>query len=841
MVFPGMEGQTVSELLLIMVVCVAVADVSLGAVVLQRNNRSFTNRSFAAAATAMAIWVVTNYLSDQVTANHLHLVFLNRMTVAMGLVSGMLLVAFALSFPHHRATMSLPWQLAFVPGILLSLLAITTPLLVEEVTIEPWGTNIVLGPLYIVLVIWAVSCSAALSVNIFRRYRVAAPREREQFRYLYIGITGFCAVVLLIAGVLPYVLGSNRVAQLIPFAALLFLVPVAYAMLRHHLLDIGWSAIRGAAYTLIIACLAAGMVVLAGRWVDEIFTPIGVDARVGLFIVGLTALLGFQPLRETIEQSGQRVFRRLTYDPSALLQQLGDVISTTLDPAAVASIVSEDLSKEMKLSFAAVSFYGDRRAEVVASGPRIPDSDLRGLLGLPSHNKVAVADELEPDDPLALALAEHGARVVVPLRHDDDLLGELILGQKESGRVFSQRDLSFLGVLATEVGVALRNATLFDELSNRVRELSALNHLAASIGADVELDTMLRHALVQAIAATAADAGSIMLVDKSGLTLSIAAAVGLDQEVIRSAHEQIGEGISGWVAANREPVILVNGSDERLQGVSLRPDVSSAIAVPLVFKDELVGVINLSRKLSPDAFTDENLGVVTSFAGQLAVAVKNAQLYIDLEDTFLGAISSLAAAVDAKDPYTFGHSTEVTENADAIGRQMGLDDDERHTLHIAATLHDIGKIGIDSETLRKPGALNDVEWAAMREHPTIAADILAPLDFLSDAVPLVLFHHERYGGGGYPSGISASAIPLGARIISVADAFNAMVSDRPYRAGLPLEEAVLELQKNSGTQFDPKVVAAFIAILARRGVPIPGPRIIPDAGQLGPTAESNAS
>ena len=205
--------------------------------------------------------------------------------------------------------------------------------------------------------------------------------------------------------------------------------------------------------------------------------------------------------------------------------------------------------------------------------------------------------------------------------------------------------------------------------------------------------------------------------------------------------------------------------------------------------------------------------MVTSIAGQLGMAIENARLYGDLESTFLGTISALAAAVDAKDPYTAGHSNEVTTLSIALAEALGLESGEVQRIRIAATLHDIGKIGIDGTILLKPGRLTDAEREIINRHPAIGADILAPLDFLRDTVPLVLFHHERYGGGGYPSGICGEAIPFGARIISVADAFNAMVSDRPYREGLSLEAAMREIRDNSGTQFDPVCAEAFLKLL----------------------------
>jgi len=817
-----------NALLAFVVAGVAAVDVALGAIVLQRNRRSFTHRAFAAAAATLALWLVANFLSDQVPADHARLLFLNRLTVAAGACAGVFLFAFVLSFPHRKVQIPAPWQLALVSGFCLAGLSMFTPLLVADVTVEPWGTNVVMGPLYLLLVVWEVVCFVSVSVDVARRYPLSSPREQLQFRYLYSGLTGFFVAALLFTGVLPIVLGNNHLAQLVPFATLLFLIPTAYAMLRLRLLDVGWPAVRGAAYTLILASVAAALVVLAERWMNEIFTPIGVDPRIGLFVVGLTAILSFQPLREGIDRASDSILRQRSYDPDTLLRHLGDAISTTLDPQAVASFIAEELAREMKLSFASVTFFRNGLPVVVSDGPQPPDADLSDLLDLPSSGRLLIADELESDDAAAPILAASGARALVSLMHDGRRLGLIALGHKLSGRGFLATDVRFLEILATEAGVALQNATLFDERSERVRELSALNQLARAIGTDIELDAVLHNALAQAVAVTAADIGSIMLLDSTGSVLEIAAAIGLPDDIIASTHEPLGAGISGWVAASRQPVVLPDGKDERFKAETVRDDISSAIAVPLVFKDEVIGVINLSRRESPEPFSTENLNVVTSFAGQLAVAIKNARLYSDLESTFLGTISSLAAAVDAKDPYTYGHSTEVTEFADAIGRKMRLPESDRHTLHIAATLHDIGKIGIDSEILRKPERLDQEERAAMERHPSIAADILAPLDFLQDAVPMILFHHERYGGEGYPSGIAGQTIPLGARIISVADAFNAMVSDRPYRAGLPRDAAIQELRDNVGTQFDPLVVTAFLEVLAERSLLAPPElRILP--------------
>jgi putative nucleotidyltransferase with HDIG domain len=247
--------------------------------------------------------------------------------------------------------------------------------------------------------------------------------------------------------------------------------------------------------------------------------------------------------------------------------------------------------------------------------------------------------------------------------------------------------------------------------------------------------------------------------------------------------------------------------------------VKSALSVPLVSKEHIIGVLNLRRMSSATSFTQQNMSVVTAFASQLAMAIENAQLYSDLEGYFLGTITALAAAVDAKDPYTFGHSSEVTDATLAIAEEMGLDDKETETLRMAAILHDIGKIGIDGAILNKEGPLDEEERASINRHPIIGANILSSLDFLEDVVPIVLHHHERFDGTGYPDGIAGESIPLGARIITVADSYDAMTSDRTYRRAMPVAKALGELTSNVGSQFDPDVVAAFLRVIAHDGEP----------------------
>jgi putative nucleotidyltransferase with HDIG domain len=188
-----------------------------------------------------------------------------------------------------------------------------------------------------------------------------------------------------------------------------------------------------------------------------------------------------------------------------------------------------------------------------------------------------------------------------------------------------------------------------------------------------------------------------------------------------------------------------------------------------------------------------------------------------LQSSYLGTVEALSEALDARDGYTAGHAHSVAEMVEATGRALGMSDRELHGLRWAALFHDIGKIGVPDRILNKPGPLDDAEWALMKRHPIVGAQILAPLDFLAPSIPIVRHEHEHWDGSGYPDGLAGEQIPLGARVILVCDAYHAMTSDRPYRAALDPREALRRLHEGASRQFDPRVVEAFVGLLGHRG------------------------
>ncbi|WP_434654935.1 HD domain-containing phosphohydrolase [Thermoanaerobacterium thermosaccharolyticum] len=240
-------------------------------------------------------------------------------------------------------------------------------------------------------------------------------------------------------------------------------------------------------------------------------------------------------------------------------------------------------------------------------------------------------------------------------------------------------------------------------------------------------------------------------------------------------------------------------------------NVKNIISVPLISKDKAVGALNIltTSRLAND------ISLLRSVADSVSIAIENANLYDNLRNWYLRTIDALAYAVEAKDRYTKGHSLRVSKYAAIIGESMGLPKDEIEKLKIAGILHDIGKIGISDKILTKPGKLTKEEYDKIKQHPSISRKILEPIGLSKDIIDGIEKHHERYDGKGYPFGLNDDNIPLIAAILCVADSFDAMTSDRSYRKGMPFDEAVNELLKYKGTQFNPRVVDSVMSIYMR--------------------------
>ncbi len=305
----------------------------------------------------------------------------------------------------------------------------------------------------------------------------------------------------------------------------------------------------------------------------------------------------------------------------------------------------------------------------------------------------------------------------------------------------------------------------------------------------------------------AADRVSLMLLDEPTGTLMIRASHGLPADIALNSKRRQGEGVSGLVIASRQPCIISKGKHPDpaiMAALNMDEMPLSSMSVPLIGKDKVLGVLNVS-KFSDPTFTTSDLQIVAVLSSQVVAALENAALYDGLRESYFRTVQALVAAVEAKDPYTRWHSTNVAKYAVAIARDMGMSPTQLEELHIAAILHDVGKIGISERIISKPDNLNSEEYSIMKDHPSHGIRILEPIGFTPSIVSAIYQHHERYDGAGYPQGLKGDAISVQARILNVADTVDAMVSERPYRGTIATETVLRELEKEEGLQFDPTV------------------------------------
>jgi len=246
---------------------------------------------------------------------------------------------------------------------------------------------------------------------------------------------------------------------------------------------------------------------------------------------------------------------------------------------------------------------------------------------------------------------------------------------------------------------------------------------------------------------------------------------------------------------------------------------TSFLVVPLISRGKVIGVMAADRASHQAPITQEDLDSFVGFGNHVAVALENSRLYESLEQASLDAIQALAKAVEAKDPYTHGHSERVAAYSTRLAAAIGLSEKQQLNLKLACMIHDIGKIGVTERILHKPARLDHEEQTAIKHHSVIGETIIRPLKGLGEIARMIRSHHERYDGFGYPDRLRGEEIPLEARIMAIADSYDAMTTTRPYRVPLPEETVIRELVDNRGRQFDPFLVDSFLTVIGANALP----------------------
>ncbi|MFH1626027.1 MAG: HD domain-containing phosphohydrolase [Pseudomonadota bacterium] len=348
----------------------------------------------------------------------------------------------------------------------------------------------------------------------------------------------------------------------------------------------------------------------------------------------------------------------------------------------------------------------------------------------------------------------------------------------------------------------------------KIRQFTTLAEVSAILNSTLDQEEVRKRAMEAATTIMNCEVSSLLLLDDNTNELYFEVALGDKGDTVKEIRLKAGEGIAGWVAKHGEPLVICDvsndprhfkGADERSHFVT-----RDMVCVPLKVKDKVIGVLEGLNKLDGEVFNDEDLKLFQLLANQVAIAIDNARLYEEIQETFLQTAQALADAIEKRDPYTGGHTKRVVTYSIAIAEHLNMDPSEKECLKISAILHDIGKIGIEDIILRKPSKLNEDEFNEIKKHPVLGNEIIEKVSQLRNIIPGMRCHHERIDGTGYPDGLDGLKIPLIARIIAVADAFDAMTTDRPYRKALEADSAIEELKRCAGKQFDGDVVGALI-------------------------------
>jgi HD-GYP domain-containing protein (c-di-GMP phosphodiesterase class II)/PAS domain-containing protein len=407
----------------------------------------------------------------------------------------------------------------------------------------------------------------------------------------------------------------------------------------------------------------------------------------------------------------------------------------------------------------------------------------------------------------------------IPLMVEKQCIGALWIGRQTE--IFEE-DLSVLTAIAAIAANAIKRITLHDQTEQRLSRLGALRAVDSAITGSLDLRIIFNVLLDHIFSQLRVDAASVLLLEPNSSNLECAAARGFRTLCLQGRKPKIGNCLAGRAVLERTTVNMPD-----IAGISV-PDCMlhmqdeefrSYMAVPLIAKGQVKGVLELFFKdrHEPDPEWTE---FMESLAMQTAIAIDNSTLFYAMERSNLElriaydtTLDGWSRALDLRDRETEGHTQRVADLTVRIARKLNLKDEELVHIRRGALLHDIGKMGIPDSVLLKPGVLTEQEWKIMRMHPVFAYELLSPIKFLEPALDIPYCHHEKWDGTGYPRGLKGTQIPLAARIFAVVDVWDALRSDRPYRAAWSAEMVIGHIRSLSGTHFDPIVVEKFLELM----------------------------
>ena len=449
-----------------------------------------------------------------------------------------------------------------------------------------------------------------------------------------------------------------------------------------------------------------------------------------------------------------------------------------------------------------------------------------GLVGLVALEKQIVNIADTSSNPYWINLDPSiKSALFIPIHFENTLLGVLGLFSRNSN-AFSKEDEHDIEVLSNHLAIAIENNTNQEKVKIQLSRISALHNIDLAISSGSDLNSTLNILLKNVMELLRIDAADVLLTNKITLSNDFMVGLGFKTDHIKSSTIRIGNSLDK-VIKNERRIIQITDLSEQMVSDEFRAmweieGFSSYIGVPLITKDRLVGVLGIFQRTKfhedPEWFD-----FLETIAGQAAIAIDNATLVMELKSStqqllqaYEATIEGWSRAMDLRDKETEGHTLRVTEITLKLASIMGMGEEKLIHVKRGALLHDIGKLGIPDHILLKPGPLTDEEWVIMRTHPESAYNLIAPIEYLKPAIAIPYCHHEKWDGSGYPRGLKGEEIPLEARLFAVVDVWDALCSDRPYRAAWKQDRVLEYISENSGKHFDPKVVAAFIKLIKNK-------------------------
>ena len=691
--------------------------------------------------------------------------------------------------------------------------------------------------LYILTIGSACFIGAAVFLLV-RGYRASSsPRQRNRITYLLAGISLLVVFGFLFVSLPRQTYAVDHLGHLGMAAA------ITYAILKGQLLDIKLVARRGLAYSGITIAITALYLVLLTvlQHFLETWTTSSVLAIGGVAIV--MAWL-FDPLRKVFHRLIDRLFYGETYDYRQTVRSFASRMSNVLDLEELAEAMLGPITKAVRAGQASLllaegEYFSSRFASRLAEGEPVTQVSFRQdspvVSWITRENKplsrqtIDIAPEFKglwQTERKELEAAQ--IELICPMMSKGNLVGILALSKKESRGFYSTDDRDMLMTMAQEAAIVVENAQLYALARQRANtdELTGLfNHRFFHQRLDEEIARCSRFGHIFSLIFLDLDlfktyndvhghlAGDDILVQvaqhiKSSIrSVDIGARYGGDEFAVLLPQTSLDDAYKVAERIRRRIEIQTESKGLPLTcscGIASWPTDG-------VMREEIIRAADAALYYTKQVGRNR-----ISLASEVALSqVLKMEVKTENTTAVLSTIYALAATVDAKDHYTYGHSKKVAKYAADIAYALGYSEDRMAIIRAAALLHDIGKIGISDRLLVKTGPLSDEDWEPIMAHPNLGVAILKHVEGLKECLAAVQYHHEHYDGTGYPAGLKEDNIPLDARILAVADAYDAMTSLRPYRPGkLTHEQALAELRRCAGTQFDPKIVAAFTNIFS---------------------------